>query len=63
MVTIYGQEKERNLLIIMDNVLDLVHRSHSFASFVATMKKSPCRSIDNFPKKANWRLILSQTDI
>ena len=63
MVTIFRQETERDMLIVMDNVVDLVHHLHSFASFVAVTKKSTCRCIENFPKKANWRLMLSQTQI
>ena len=59
-LSFFGEEKERDRLIVMDNDSGL-----AFASFLTDMRKFCYSCVLNFylfyPEKANWKLMISQT--
>ena len=63
----FGENSIRDRLIVFDNVSGLADNSKKFASFLTFARKCNYNCVYIFhtiyPKKANWRSILSQTNI
>ena len=64
-LSFFGEEKERDKLIVIDNDSGLADCSYTSASFLTDMRKSCYSCVLNFylfyPEKANWKLMISQT--
>ena len=64
---IFGEKIVGERLIFIDDVLDLANESKKFAAFLTVTRKYSYSYVyifhTIFPEKANWRLILSQTNI
>ena len=63
----YGENKERDQLVVMDDVSGLADRSEKFSSFLTVARKCRCHCVDMFHiihhEKVIWRSIISQTNI
>ena len=66
-VNIFGENKKRDKLIVFDDVSGLADESKKFASFLTVARKYNYNCVYAFhtiyTEKANWRTILSQTNI
>ena len=64
---VFGENSIRNRLIVFDDVSGLADNSKKFASFLTVARKYNYNCVYIFhtiyPEKANWRTILSQTNI
>ena len=66
-LNVFGKKSARNRLIVFDNVSGLADDSKKFVSFLTAARKYNYNCVyifhTIFPEKANWRTILSQTNI
>ena len=66
-VNIFGEKSERDKLIVLDDVSGLADDSKKFVNFLTVARKYSYNCVYIFhtiyPEKANWRSILSQTNI
>ena len=64
---VFGEKSNRDRLIVFDNVSGLADDSKKFASFLTVARKYSYNCVyvfhTKYPDKANWRTILSQTNI
>ena len=64
---IFGEKSVRDRLIVFDNISGLADDSKKFVSFLTVAQKYSYNCVYIFhtiyPEKANWRTILSQTNI
>ena len=64
---VFGEKSKRDKLIVFDDVSGLADDSKKFASFLTVARKYNYNCVYIFhtiyPEKANWRTILSQTNI
>ena len=64
---VFGEKPVRDRLIVFDDVSGLANDSKKFVSFLTVARKYSCNCVYIFhtiyPEKANWRTILSQTNI
>ena len=64
---VFGENSIRDRLIVFDDVSGLADNSKKFASFLTVARKYNYNCVYIFhtiyPEKANWRTILSQTNI
>ena len=66
-VNVFGEKSARDRLIVFDDVSGLADDSKKFVSFLTVARKYNYNCVyifhTIFPEKANWRTILSQTNI
>ena len=66
-VNVFGEKSARDRLIVFDDVSGLADDSKKFVSFLTVARKYNYNCVyifhTIFPEKANWRAILSQTNI
>ena len=66
-VNVFGEKSVRDRLIVFDDVSGLADTSKKFVSFLTVTRKYSYNCVYIFhtiyPKKSNWRTILSQTNI
>ena len=64
---IFGENKDFDKLIVMDNVSGLAEKSNGFANFLTVTRKFGYTYLDIFhityPTKSIWQMVLSQTKI
>ena len=66
-VSVFGETKNRDRLIVFDDVSGLADNSNKFANFLTVARKCKYNCVYIFhtiyPEKATWKTILSQTNI
>ena len=66
-INVFGENSIHNRLIVFDDVSGLADNSKKFAIFLTVARKCNYNCVYIFhkiyPEKANWRMILSQTNI